>query len=660
MIALGSGSRSLGCVRYAACASLLAALAAPVSAAAFQELVVVRKSGQSYSHVSHNKSATQAAAACADPGVAFAFTVEPSDGVTSIEVERNANTVLNIPLTVTLGCSSVDGTALLAFTAVGGTAVSGTDFVSTPGSALLNLTSHDDGSGAPSSASASVNISILGTPQSSARTLSVVRTEGSFQGVLADGQPLVGVIPGSNSPIVSVTILGSVNIGDATGGIPGVDPAAGEVGTATANFCGQGGGGTGSTACQATQVAAELVADPDTPSSVREAATEVLENNLLAIAPDETTAIAFVAPILATGQFDNLASRVAELRTADMGGTISTGGLTLLSNGMPISLASLAVLNQTDDPQSERNEERRTLLGGTRLGMWLNGNLGSSESDRRESNSGFESDTWNITGGVDYRFTDQFFAGVALGFSSLDADYSNEQGSLDADSRSVHLYSGYAIPNGLSFDGSVSYLRSDYTQKRVIEIMQLDGSGTGMQSLGRDIATGKPSVDQYGFSFGVTYTIMRGTWTIAPQAQFSLVRTRYEAFQETGPSDFNLRYAERSNNNRSLSAGAYVDRTFATSVGAFRPYLRAYYFADSGASNDLITSFVQANDDGSNESLTLSMIEPDNRYGTAEMGLGFSRPIGTRTVDFNVGYLQTFSFQDLNRWALRFDVRIPL
>jgi outer membrane autotransporter protein len=413
-------------------------------------------------------------------------------------------------------------------------------------------------------------------------------------------------------------------------------------------------------ACQATQIAAQLVADPDTPSSVREAAAEVLENNLLAIAPDETTAIAVVAPILATGQFDNLAARVAELRTADMGGTISTGGLTLLSNGIPISLASLAVLNQTDDPQSERNEERRTLLGGTRLGMWLNGNLGSSESDRRESNSGFESDTWNITGGVDYRFTDQFFAGAALGFSSLDADYSNDQGSLDADSRSVHVYSGYAMPNGFSFDGSVSYLRSDYTQKRVIEIMQLDGSGTGMQSLGRDIATGKPSVDQYGFSFGVTYTIMHGTWTIAPQAQFALVRTRYEAFQETGPSDFNLRYEERNNNNRSLSVGAYVDRTFATSVGAFRPYLRAYYFADNGASNDLITSFVQANDDGGNETLTLSMIEPDNRYGTAEMGLGFSRPIGTRTVDFNVGYLQTFSFQDLNRWALRFDVRIPL
>ena len=216
MIAPVSRSRSLASVRFAACASLLAALAIPVSAAAYQELVVVRKTGQSSSHVTYNKAASQAAAACADPGVAFAFTVEPSDGVTSIEVERNANALLSIPLTVTLGCSGIDGTAIIAFNAVGGTAVSGTDFVSTPGSALLSLNSHDDGTGAPSTASASVSISILGTPQSSARTLSVVRTEGSFQGVLADGQPLVGVIPGSNAPIVGITILGSVVIGDAT------------------------------------------------------------------------------------------------------------------------------------------------------------------------------------------------------------------------------------------------------------------------------------------------------------------------------------------------------------------------------------------------------------------------------------------------------------
>ena len=119
MIAPVSRSRSLASVRFAACASLLAALAIPVSAAAYQELVVVRKTGQSSSHVTYNKAASQAAAACADPGVAFAFTVEPSDGVTSIEVERNANALLSIPLTVTLGCSGIDGTAIIAFNAVG-------------------------------------------------------------------------------------------------------------------------------------------------------------------------------------------------------------------------------------------------------------------------------------------------------------------------------------------------------------------------------------------------------------------------------------------------------------------------------------------------------------------------------------------------------------
>jgi outer membrane autotransporter protein len=249
---------------------------------------------------------------------------------------------------------------------------------------------------------------------------------------------------------------------------------------------------------------------------------------------------------------------------------------------------------------------------------------------------------------------------VAIGYSSMNADYAGDQGSLDAKAKSLHVYSGYSLPNGLSFDGSVSAMRSDITQKRVIELYALDASGTSYQSLGRDIATGDPTVNQYGANFGVTYTIMRGTWTIAPQAQFSVLRTTYDAFQERGPSEFNLSYQERRSNSQSFSIGSYFDRTFATSVGAFRPYLRAFYFADSGSSKDLLSSFVLADPDGSQQPLSISMQEPDRRYGTAEIGLGFSRPIGTRTVDFNFGYMQTFSFQDLDRWAVRFDVRFPL
>src|SRR5690606_35852530 len=128
--------------------------------------------------------------------------------------------------------------------------------------------------------------------------------------------------------------------------------AASEVAGATTQFCSLQGGGAGTPGCAATQAAADLVANPDTPAAVRINAAEVLENNLLAISPDETTAIAFIAPIIATGQFDNLASRLAELRSGDQSGTLNFAGLTFINNGMPLSLGSLGALLGVDEDES--------------------------------------------------------------------------------------------------------------------------------------------------------------------------------------------------------------------------------------------------------------------------------------------------------------------
>ncbi len=638
-----------------------ALIVVPTLSWANQQLVVVRKNGQTTSHVAKAGSVGSGANACSDQNVAFAFTVEPQNSVTNVELQRGSTTSVDVTLNVTLTCSTLQqGTALVPFDAAGGSAVRGTDYLSTPGMALLNLTDGTAG-GLATTVPATVHVELLdGGDTSQNQTLNIVRTEGSFQAIQLNGSPIVGTISGSNSPLVMISVLGQVTIRDGAVVIPGIDPAANKVSIAVTEFCSAQGGGSGSPGCVATQIATNFVANPDTPANVRQAAITVLENNLLAIAPDETTAIAFVAPILATGQSNNLGGRLAELRSGDQGGTVSTGGLALISNGIPLSLAAVGSLLNIDDDESARNEEKRTLLGGTRLGLWFSGTIGASDSDRRESNSGFKSDTWDLTSGLDYRFSDRFFAGAALGYSRFSADYSMDQGSLDANAKSLHVYSGYSIPNGFSFDGSVSYLRSDFTQKRVIELYALNAAGDGFSSLGRDLAVGNPGVTQLGANLGVTYTIMRGTWTIAPQAQLSVLRTDYDAFRETGPSDFNLSYADRKGNSTSFSIGSYFDRTFATSVGAFRPYLRAYYFADSGSSKDLLTSFVLDRVDGGQTPLSLTMEEPDRRYGTAELGLGFSRPIGTRTVDFNAGFMKTFSFQDLDRWALRFDVRFPL
>ena len=633
----------------------------PLPAFATQQLVVVRKTGHATSHVSQAKIGAAAMAVCADASVAFAFIAEPREGST-LELDRSVDASRDIIIDVTLTCATLRGTALIPFDASGGNAVRGIDYISTPGVALLDLTAAADNPGASAPVAAPVRIDVLDNPQAGSTpvTFSIVRREGSFQGMSADGTPVVGAIPGNNEALVAVTILGRVTIRDAAEIVPGIDPAASEISAATTAFCRPGGGGAGQVGCAETQRAADIVANPLTPAAEREAATIVLENNLLAIAPDETTALAFVAPRMASVQRDNLAQRLVAMRSADQGGTLSTDGLSMISNGLPVSLSGLPKLLHIGDEESAQNEERRTLLGGTRLGLWVNGTLGGSERDRRSANSGFESDSWDVTSGLDYRFSDRWFAGVALGFSHLDLDFDDDQGALDVDARSLHGYAGYSLPSGLSFDGSMNFMRSDFKQRRTIELFELDPGGSSYSSLGRDVARGQTDVDQFGGSLGVTWTIMREAWTIAPQAQISLLRTEYDAFEESGPSAFNLGYRERSSNSTSFSVGSYVDRTFATTVGAFRPYARAFYFSDSGSSKDLLADFVLAGASGSNTPVQLSMNEPDRRYGSAEIGLGFSRPIGTRTVDFNAGYMQMFSFADYDRWALRFDIRIPL
>jgi uncharacterized protein YhjY with autotransporter beta-barrel domain len=154
----------------------------------------------------------------------------------------------------------------------------------------------------------------------------------------------------------------------------------------------------------------------------------------------------------------------------------------------------------------------------------------------------------------------------------------------------------------------------------------------------------------------LTWSVQRDAWTFAPTAQYQFISADIDGFSESGDSIYLLRYGKQHIITRSLSAGLYVDFTDATAVGTFRPYSRILWYADSGTgSRNLIANFLS---DGTAFN-DVQVAEPDRNYGTAELGLGFRRPIGTRTVDFNVGVLGVFGFEAFHRWALRADVRVP-
>ncbi len=418
-----------------------------------------------------------------------------------------------------------------------------------------------------------------------------------------------------------------------------------------------GGGAQETTEQDVANYCTNNASDPLCAALAKEGVSAVEVTSIVdAVSPQAATAVPNSVNQIAASQLGNISSRLADLVHGRNTG-FSTSGLNLETSAGTLSLADVvSVLNAAGD---DNNEERRTLLGGTRWGGWFNGTIGRGSRSRTAGNTGFDFDNYSVTGGVDYRFTDQFYAGVGLGYAQLDSDYGDRGGSLRGNTWSLHGYGVYVLPNDFSIDGSLSWARGNFDQRRsmwaIREIVEVDQGD----------ALGSTDVNQLSGGIGVSW-IHRGggdekAWTFMPQAQYQFVHTEIDGFVEhgcqqgSGTANYCLRFPEQNQVTRSLSMGAYLDRIFAKEQGVFRPYARALFFVDSGTgvrmlSAQFVTSAVP---------IRVLVDEPDRRYGTIELGMGFSRPVGTRVIDMNFGAMKIFGQDNFDQWAVRADFRVP-
>lgn len=609
-------------------AVLFSAAASQAWAANLARLVIVHQGGRTQTMTlpdSGDRLAKAAGAACADAGVMFAFTEEPLPSASP--VFHRADRTGTASVRVTLTCSALDpiGVELdYAVQAAGGQA----GYIVNP-LARVSL-------GAVGTAStAEFRIDILDSAGQADEQFGIRREGGQFSGA-AQGVPVLGMISAGETPILAATITGYLLGSQPPDGMDGQvdDPWAPGLFQDLHRFCSAPERRNGPE-CQAM---ARMMAEGEMRKIIR---------FMRAVSTERATAIAPSSVGLMTTQVGNVAVRISQLLHG-IGGGFNGSGLMLAGSGGTFSLGELeAVLKADEDP----NEEKRTLLGGTRWGLWINGTVGGGEVTRHRGNSGFEFDNWSLTGGVDYRFTDAFFLGAAIGHSRLTSGFEESNDRLDANTRAFHLYGGYSGPHGLSLDASLSRVRSDFEMVRYLP-------RRGSQDMGHmDAHTrGSPVATQRAASLGVTWYLQPDLWTFAPMLQYQWIGSRVDAFEEESDSIFRLSYARQDVVTRSLSGGVYGDVTLATRVGTFRPYGRALWYRNGGSgARNLVAEFAE----GGSPINSVVAAEPDRSYSTMELGLGFRRPIGTRTVDFNLGALKLFGYSGVDRWSVRGDVRIP-
>ena len=183
-------------------------------------------------------------------------------------------------------------------------------------------------------------------------------------------------------------------------------------------------------------------------------------------------------------------------------------------------------------------------MSGSRWGAFLSGNYVNTDRDSTDRETGFNSDTWGFTGGIDYRWTEQFLLGVAFSYSETDADLNANSGSLESDTWGVFGYGTITPMPDTYLDFTIGYSESSHDQERnVVFAIQQINIAPALAGVGPPIPlAGVTTVNQTAISdtdseeFSFSATLGRdwrsGNVTFGPYAGVSYADVEIDGFRE--------------------------------------------------------------------------------------------------------------------------------
>ncbi|MEW8507115.1 MAG: autotransporter outer membrane beta-barrel domain-containing protein [Candidatus Thiodiazotropha sp.] len=269
-------------------------------------------------------------------------------------------------------------------------------------------------------------------------------------------------------------------------------------------------------------------------------------------------------------QIRNLGTRIAALRAGARG--LSFQGLDLLIDGknLPISLIADAYRNAKHGGAASADNQ----LLASRLGVFVTGDISSGEKDETDLESGLDFDTVGITIGADYRITNQFILGGAVGFIDTEAELKNDAGDMDTQGYSLSLFGTYYSPQHYFLDFSATFGSNNFEQKRNI-VYTLDGLADVNQSLKADY-----DGDMMSLFVGSGYDFNRGPWSFGPRVDLEYIKSDVDGFTEevSDPTADGGGWATRveATDQRwlTLNLGGKVSYTQSMDWGVLIPYAR--------------------------------------------------------------------------------------
>ena len=189
--------------------------------------------------------------------------------------------------------------------------------------------------------------------------------------------------------------------------------------------------------------------------------------------------------------------------------------------------------------------------------------FGRSSRPETELENGFQSDLKGILVGIDYRFSDSFILGSAVGATQDEAVFSNSAGSLKTRNNTISLYTTWLPSSKFSIDGYVGYGAANYNSKRLI-IYGTSFTGTTF---------GNTSSKQTLAGLSAAFLGKFRDTNISPFINIDYLNTDTKGFNETGSTSLELRYRDRTSQSNTASLGIKLSQIYTFKWGKLTPNL---------------------------------------------------------------------------------------
>ncbi|GAA6154155.1 autotransporter domain-containing protein [Pseudoteredinibacter isoporae] len=369
------------------------------------------------------------------------------------------------------------------------------------------------------------------------------------------------------------------------------------------------------------------------------------------IAGEEAEAIIITAARFTNMHHTNLRNRFTQLRR---GGSaiIDVSGLNMRFDGGNLNGHMFASVGRELLGGAASADEEPEIYRDSRLGLFVNGNISYGERDPTQNNSGFKLDIEGITAGMDYRFTDKFIGGIAVGYSSSDLDYANDGGVLEGSSTFYSAYTSYYSDTNYYIDSSLTYADSEFDVTRHIKYKDM----SGIVDLRRGGSTNGEQL-LATLDFGWDYN--NGPWTFGPNGSLSYSDTSIDGYAEQGDSGLELQYSGQDNVTGTLGLGFHGSRVFLMNWGVLIANINGNYYREFKNQNGVIrASFVHDpfrfdSNNPTSEMLIISDI-PDRNYFSLGLGLAAQFKYGLSGF---IDYQSLLAADDIRSRELAFGLR---